>query len=545
MTDLRPSSFRPGPFHAIRRFVRSPRDGGRGDGSSATSLLESWPYIRKALDARTIRRSRAFDATWYLDRYADVRAAGTDPFQHFVDCGHIEGRDPNPIFDTRWYLSEYRAAIGRGCNPLADYLRHSSSGARRPNRWLDPAWYRSRYGGVCRGVDPMVHYLEEGAARGLDPSPNFATRAFESTYPGDGQFRNPLANFLHRYLVRGCIDTCTSLYLAGWAGRHIGPTIELEVVVNGIARGRLTPWIPRPDVRASLHLEAKGFYFVFSERLRPGDVIELRDEFGRDACDAPKAYSILPLGASGDHQATRASIAAAFLRGKGVEIGALTQPTDLPPECHVVYYDRFPSSVLRTFFDHASEGPLFEPDVLGNAETLDGLGDTTFDFVVANHVIEHLEDPIAFLASVASHLEVGGRAMIAAPDKRYTFDRARPVTRFEHLVDDHVGGAERSRADHFREYARLTEGVADPELDRRIAELDRADMHPIHFHVWDADAFVAFAEAAIERFALPFSLVYATAANTETIIVLEKSAPAADHERARASIRSDVLRLSS
>jgi len=485
-------------------------------------LVELSKSLRKSLEARMIRRSRAFDGAWYLERYPDVRAAGIDPLQHFLRCGHRENRDPNPIFDTRWYRNEYGPLIGADINPLADYLRNSASGARRPSRWLDPVWYRSHYLPTSSDVDPMVHYLEDGAARGLDPSPDFATRDFEKRYPAEGPYRNPLAGFIHRYLVEGCIDTCTSLYVAGWAGRHIGPSIELKVVVNGIVRGRVAPWIPRPDVAASLHIEAQGFYFVFPERLCRGDVVELHDEHDRNVCGAPTTYHVLPLDAPGDHRATRASIAAAFLHGKGVEIGPLTQPTDLAPDCAVIYYDRFPSHVLRTFYDHTGEGPLCEPHVIGEAETLDGLGDERFDFFVANHVIEHLEDPIAFLKSLASHLKIGGRAMLAAPDKRHTFDRSRPITPFRHLVDDHLHGVHHSRPDHLREYARLTERIADRDLDARIAELDRAERHPIHFHVWDADAFVAFAEAAIGTFALPLTLVYAKAANTETIIVLER-----------------------
>ncbi len=35
-----------------------------------------------------------FDASWYLQTYADVASAGADPYQHFVNFGQIEGRLP-------------------------------------------------------------------------------------------------------------------------------------------------------------------------------------------------------------------------------------------------------------------------------------------------------------------------------------------------------------------------------------------------------------------------------------------------------------------
>jgi SAM-dependent methyltransferase len=494
-----------------------------------SKLLPSWKQslnlLRKSLAGRLIRRRGGFDAAWYRERYPDIGAAGLDPLQHYLEFGHLEGRDPNPIFDSKWYRAEYCDLIGAEDNPLADYLRAGGSGARRPNRFFDPAWYRSHYLGGRTRVDPMVHFLEEGAALGCDPAPGFDIRAFAARYPGSGLLRNPLANFLESYLVVGCIDRCTSFHVSGWAGRRIGPPIELTIVVNDIAFGHFTPWISRPDVTASLGIEASGFSFVFPEPLGPGDVVELFDEFDRDICAAPTIYSVLPLGAPGDLRATRASIAAAFLAGRGVEIGALNQPTDVPKACDVIYYDRFPAPVLRTFYDDREIDPLFEPDILGNAENLDGLEGETFDFIIANHVIEHLEDPIAFLKSVTSHLNIGGHAMIAAPDKRHTFDVARPITPFRHLVADHCHGVHHTRREHRLEYARLVEHIAETDLEARLAEFDRENMHPIHYHVWDADHFIGFVEDAIAMFGLPLKLVYETAANGETIVVLERIAP--------------------
>ena len=40
-----------------------------------------------------------FDPGWYLSRYPDVAASGTEPLHHFVHYGAAEGRDPNRFFD--------------------------------------------------------------------------------------------------------------------------------------------------------------------------------------------------------------------------------------------------------------------------------------------------------------------------------------------------------------------------------------------------------------------------------------------------------------
>ena len=46
-----------------------------------------------------------FDPAYYLDRNPDVRRAGLDPLQHFLNHGWTEGRDPSAGFSTAGYLA--------------------------------------------------------------------------------------------------------------------------------------------------------------------------------------------------------------------------------------------------------------------------------------------------------------------------------------------------------------------------------------------------------------------------------------------------------
>ncbi len=48
-----------------------------------------------------------------------------------------------------------------------------------------------------------------------------------------------------------------------------------------------------------------------------------------------------------------------------------------------------------------------------------------FDLVIANHVIEHIADPVAWLQEVAALTGGAGRLLVAVPDRRYTFDYLR------------------------------------------------------------------------------------------------------------------------
>ena len=182
----------------------------------------------------------------------------------------------------------------------------------------------------------------------------------------------------------------------------------------------------------------------------------------------------------------------------------------------MTFYDRFPAEVLRAHYNEKLGRPLFEPAIVGDAEGLEHLDGETLDFIIANHVIEHMEDPIRFLKSVASRLKRDGCAMITAPDKRFNFDVKRPITPFSHVLDDHLHGPVRSRAAHFRDVHNRRE---DDPLNGRAPE---KFSEFIHFHVWDADAFVAFVAETIETFKLPLALAYSRAANNETVTILRR-----------------------
>lgn len=51
--------------------------------------------VRSKLQIRRLRQSGLLDPDWYLATYPDVKAAGIDPYWHFVTFGYREGREPN------------------------------------------------------------------------------------------------------------------------------------------------------------------------------------------------------------------------------------------------------------------------------------------------------------------------------------------------------------------------------------------------------------------------------------------------------------------
>ena len=101
---------------------------------------------------------------------------------------------------------------------------------------------------------------------------------------------------------------------------------------------------------------------------------------------------------------------AGWLTGRGIELGALHQPLAVPAGVQVEYVDRLSVADLRTQYPELAALDLVPVSHIGSAEDLSSIADSSVDFVVACHVLEHLEDPdacaarrsTAFFAKVAS-----------------------------------------------------------------------------------------------------------------------------------------------
>jgi len=192
-----------------------------------------------------------------------------------------------------------------------------------------------------------------------------------------------------------------------------------------------------------------------------------------------------------------------LLSGSGIEIGALHQPCQAP-HLQVRYVDRLNVTELRELYPELKDHALVEPDILDDAQELKILPDSSQDFVIANHVIEHMANPIKALLNWQRVLKTGGRLFMAVPDKRRTFDELRPLTTLEHLLLDYnVPSSERDRQ-HFEEFAlyvncRKLKHRAEQE-HRELAKELWDKQYSIHYHVWDYDSFVDFLRALPHRF---------------------------------------------
>lgn len=135
-------------------------------------------------------------------------------------------------------------------------------------------------------------------------------------------------------------------------------------------------------------------------------------------------------------------------RGRtGVEIGPLAHPLILKSDGDVLYADHMTTEALR---HHYRQHPTLGPDgidgivpvdvVLGEGGLPEALGPRgPVDYIVASHVVEHIPDPLGWLAEAARALREGGVFCLIVPDKRFTFDHFRTPTSVGALVAAHLG----------------------------------------------------------------------------------------------------------
>lgn len=207
-----------------------------------------------------------------------------------------------------------------------------------------------------------------------------------------------------------------------------------------------------------------------------------------------------------------------FLGGTGLEIGALHNPMPVAPGTQVRYVDRMPVEELRRHYPELASLNLTPLDVIDNGETLSTITDASQDFVIANHFLEHCEDPIGTVKTFHRVLRPNGVLYLAVPEKTSTFDRDRPVTSIEHLLTDHQQGPAASREGHFREWALLVDKRVD-DLEAHVEALMQKN-YSIHFHVWNQERWLEF--VALLQQMLGFRLEMLCQHGIELITILRK-----------------------
>jgi predicted SAM-dependent methyltransferase len=209
-----------------------------------------------------------------------------------------------------------------------------------------------------------------------------------------------------------------------------------------------------------------------------------------------------------------------FIRGQGLEIGALHDP--LPTFHHAVvrYVDSLGAEERRRTYPEVADQSQVKVDLIDDIERLTQIADASVDFVIANHVLEHCHNPIAALHTMLRVIRKDGVIYFSVPDKRFTFDRERAITAYQHLVRDFREGSVAYDREHYLEWCAKVHNQPGEALSD--AELERA--HPnIHFHVWTQTEILQLLLNVRRDFGLAFEVEFFAKNGAEVVVVLRKA----------------------
>ncbi len=130
----------------------------------------------------------------------------------------------------------------------------------------------------------------------------------------------------------------------------------------------------------------------------------------------------------------KSRLALKYCRGAGIEIGGSAHNPFGLKTLNVDFTDSMETSFKKDEIELC--GRALPVDIVAPGDALP-LPDGSTDFVVSSHVLEHFTDPIKALLEWWRVLKVGGVIFAIVPHKERTFDKPRPRTTLQHLIDDH------------------------------------------------------------------------------------------------------------
>ena len=218
-----------------------------------------------------------------------------------------------------------------------------------------------------------------------------------------------------------------------------------------------------------------------------------------------------------------------MLSGRGLEVGALNFPAKVPSGCNMEYCDTHTKEESAAIYPEVESRSLVHVNHVIDLDTgsLSKIPGCPYDFVIMNHVIEHVACPIAVVEQLFSVLKDDGILVISAPDKEFCFDKNRPLTTFEHLLDEYHRGVNHVEDSH---YLDLIQHI-HPDIFFGEDDVARSNLLKLvrsrreHAHVWNSQSFIEFFQLSLAHLGLNASILFESTASEndlECLIVARK-----------------------
>lgn len=308
----------------------------------------------------------------------------------------------------------------------------------------------------------------------------------------------------------GYFDSVNNGIVEGWIMDMDNPNQIIYVDIYDY--GQLVATIPANNFREDLLLNGIGNgHYSFKFSIHSGFLEDKLHFISVKVSGTSIHLGNSPKWYPSDPVTLRKEVAKKYIRGKGIEIGALHNPLpvhEIDAIEEVKYVDRYNVEGLRKHYPELNNLSLVNVDIIDDGEKLDTIDNNSLDFIICNHMLEHCENPIGTIRNHIKKLKSGGVLFMAIPDKRYTFDKNREITSFTHLLKDDQVGTEQSRRGHFWEWTVYVNNVqGDSQIQESIAYL-MAMNYSIHFHVWDEYALGDFLHRTCEYLGHSFDIQF-------------------------------------
>ena len=210
-----------------------------------------------------------------------------------------------------------------------------------------------------------------------------------------------------------------------------------------------------------------------------------------------------------------------YLKGQGIEIGALNAPLVTLPWIKVDYLDRLTVPQLRRQYPELGNYPLVPVDILDDGESLKTIKNNSRDFIIAHHFLEHCQDPIGTINHQLKALKKSGILYLAIPDCRFNVDAGIPPTTLNHLINDHQKTPKNSYRHHIYNWAFFVDKKQNRALSNHINRLIKIN-YSIHFHQWTEKELKEFFAYLQRNLKTPFTLKEFIFNKKEYLVVIQK-----------------------
>lgn len=120
---------------------------------------------------------------------------------------------------------------------------------------------------------------------------------------------------------------------------------------------------------------------------------------------------------------------------------------------NIIKNNYFQSTFSEKFLYGENFGKQYDVDCTNEEELMKI---KKYDYIVTSHVIEHFANPIKTLKIWKKYvLENDGYVLSIIPDYKYCFDRKRPLTKLNHLIEDFYKDTKEDDITHIQEQEEL------------------------------------------------------------------------------------------